>query len=266
MIVEAEPSLVPDRFWLQDLSENLCHGSPVLAVGRQRFDGFFAATRLQLCAEPLWQVPHFSVIDAVSCEERVILWSPTEMCCPRRGRCEVNVRVGTKHCLEFERSATLSASWSGNSATFANYEVGRGFAAVLDVGPEWKCQNCRLCTATSGSPPLIRACFGSKKPASSERRPSRCRARARLAVAGCCRWRVKPPVSRLRSTSGIVGGVSEMRYGTSGATIDRRKTRWNRVGLLLVAGGSFVFELVLAPKDRNRQASRTGCRSALKQF
>ena len=34
VIVEAEPSLVPDRFWLEDLSENLCHGSPVLAVGR----------------------------------------------------------------------------------------------------------------------------------------------------------------------------------------------------------------------------------------
>jgi hypothetical protein len=48
VIVEAEPSLVPDRFWLQDLSENLCHGSPVLAVGRQCFNGFFAATRLQL--------------------------------------------------------------------------------------------------------------------------------------------------------------------------------------------------------------------------
>jgi hypothetical protein len=48
VIVEAESSLVPDRFWLEDLSENLCHGSPVLAVGRQCFNGFFAATRLQL--------------------------------------------------------------------------------------------------------------------------------------------------------------------------------------------------------------------------
>jgi hypothetical protein len=48
VIVEAEASLVPDRFWLEDLSENLCHGSPVLAVGRQCFNGFFAATRLQL--------------------------------------------------------------------------------------------------------------------------------------------------------------------------------------------------------------------------
>jgi hypothetical protein len=48
VIVEAEPSLVPDRFWLEDLSENLCHGSPVLAVGRPSFDGLVAATRLQL--------------------------------------------------------------------------------------------------------------------------------------------------------------------------------------------------------------------------
>jgi hypothetical protein len=48
VIVEAEASLVPDRFWLEDLSENLCHGSPVLAVGRRSFNGFMAATRLQL--------------------------------------------------------------------------------------------------------------------------------------------------------------------------------------------------------------------------
>jgi hypothetical protein len=48
VIVEAEPSLVPDRCWLEDLSENLCHGSPVLAVGRASFDGYVAATSLQL--------------------------------------------------------------------------------------------------------------------------------------------------------------------------------------------------------------------------
>ncbi len=48
VIVEAEPSLVPDRIWLEDLSENLCHGSPVLAVGHRSFNGFVAATRLQL--------------------------------------------------------------------------------------------------------------------------------------------------------------------------------------------------------------------------
>src|SRR6202162_4045193 len=40
VIVEAEPSLVPDRYWLEDLSENLCHGSPVQAFGRWSFNGF----------------------------------------------------------------------------------------------------------------------------------------------------------------------------------------------------------------------------------
>jgi hypothetical protein len=48
MIVEAAASLVPDRGWLEDLGENLCHGSPVAAVGRLRPTGFMAATRLQL--------------------------------------------------------------------------------------------------------------------------------------------------------------------------------------------------------------------------
>src|SRR5271156_2508141 len=47
VIVEAEPSLVPDRYWLEDLSENLCHGSPVTAVGRASFNGLVAATSLQ---------------------------------------------------------------------------------------------------------------------------------------------------------------------------------------------------------------------------
>jgi hypothetical protein len=48
VIVEAEPSLVPDRCWLDDLSENLCHGSPVFAVGRRSMSGFVSATQLQL--------------------------------------------------------------------------------------------------------------------------------------------------------------------------------------------------------------------------
>ncbi len=48
MIVEAEASLVPDRGWLQDLGENLCHGSPVAAVGRLTLGGFFSATQIQL--------------------------------------------------------------------------------------------------------------------------------------------------------------------------------------------------------------------------
>jgi hypothetical protein len=48
MIVEAEASLVPDRDWLQDLGENLCHGSPVAAVGRLTLGGFFSATQIRL--------------------------------------------------------------------------------------------------------------------------------------------------------------------------------------------------------------------------
>lgn len=47
MIVEAAADLVPDRGWLEDLGENLCHGSPVAAVGRMNLRGFIAATRLQ---------------------------------------------------------------------------------------------------------------------------------------------------------------------------------------------------------------------------
>lgn len=48
MIVEAEASLVPDRGWLEDLGENLCHGSPVAAVGRLTLSGYFSATQLRL--------------------------------------------------------------------------------------------------------------------------------------------------------------------------------------------------------------------------
>src|SRR5262245_33792958 len=40
VIVEAEASLVPDRGWLEDLGENLCHGSPVLAIGQRMLNGF----------------------------------------------------------------------------------------------------------------------------------------------------------------------------------------------------------------------------------
>jgi hypothetical protein len=47
MIVEAEPSLVPDDGWLEDLGENLCHGSPVAAVGRM-MGGLLAARRIEL--------------------------------------------------------------------------------------------------------------------------------------------------------------------------------------------------------------------------
>lgn len=48
MIVEAEASLIADPGWLEDLGENLCHGSPVAAVGRPTRKGMFQATRLQL--------------------------------------------------------------------------------------------------------------------------------------------------------------------------------------------------------------------------
>jgi hypothetical protein len=48
VFVEAEASLVPDEGWLEDLSENICHGSPVRALGRQMLNGFIAATQLQL--------------------------------------------------------------------------------------------------------------------------------------------------------------------------------------------------------------------------
>ena len=48
MIVEAEAALVPDRGWLQDLGENLCHGLPVSAVGRLTLSGLFSATEIRL--------------------------------------------------------------------------------------------------------------------------------------------------------------------------------------------------------------------------
>jgi hypothetical protein len=48
LIVEAEASLVGDRGWLADLGENLCHGSPVAAVGRFTMAGLLSATKLKL--------------------------------------------------------------------------------------------------------------------------------------------------------------------------------------------------------------------------
>ena len=48
MIVEASASLVPDRGWLEDLGENLCHGSPVAAEGRMNLAGQLRATRIEL--------------------------------------------------------------------------------------------------------------------------------------------------------------------------------------------------------------------------
>lgn len=48
LIVEASASLVPDRGWLEDLRENLCHGSPVAAEGRFNVKGQMRATRIEL--------------------------------------------------------------------------------------------------------------------------------------------------------------------------------------------------------------------------
>lgn len=48
MIVEASASLVGDLGWLEDLGENLCHGSPVAAIGRLNLSGWLAATQLRL--------------------------------------------------------------------------------------------------------------------------------------------------------------------------------------------------------------------------
>ena len=48
MIVEAEASLVGDHGWLLDLGENLCHGSPVAAVGPKNLAGSIMATQLRL--------------------------------------------------------------------------------------------------------------------------------------------------------------------------------------------------------------------------
>jgi hypothetical protein len=48
LIVQAEASLVGDEGWLEDLGENLCHGSPVAAVGRFTVGGTLDATELKL--------------------------------------------------------------------------------------------------------------------------------------------------------------------------------------------------------------------------
>ena len=48
LIVEAAASLVPDGGWLEDLGENLCHGSPVAAEGNLNLAGHFRATRIDL--------------------------------------------------------------------------------------------------------------------------------------------------------------------------------------------------------------------------
>ena len=48
LLVEAEASLVADLDWLEDLGENLCHGSPVAATGLWVEGGGLRATWLDL--------------------------------------------------------------------------------------------------------------------------------------------------------------------------------------------------------------------------
>jgi hypothetical protein len=48
LIVEADCGLVGDEGWLADLGENMCHGSPVSALGSVTDGGFIQATQIQL--------------------------------------------------------------------------------------------------------------------------------------------------------------------------------------------------------------------------
>lgn len=48
VIVEASASLLPDRGWIQDLGENLCHGNPVVAIGKPARGGCLRASFLDL--------------------------------------------------------------------------------------------------------------------------------------------------------------------------------------------------------------------------
>ncbi len=48
LIVEAAASLLGDCGWVQDLGENLCHGSPVNAVVRSTTAGQLKATKLNI--------------------------------------------------------------------------------------------------------------------------------------------------------------------------------------------------------------------------
>jgi hypothetical protein len=48
LMLEVPRSLLPDAGWLQDLGENMCHGSPVAAVGRLTRSGLIAAREIRL--------------------------------------------------------------------------------------------------------------------------------------------------------------------------------------------------------------------------
>ena len=46
-IIEAPASMAPDQDWLEDLGENLCHGSLIDAVGHLDRSGIVQASRLR---------------------------------------------------------------------------------------------------------------------------------------------------------------------------------------------------------------------------
>ena len=48
MIIEAEATLVDDAGWLEDLGCNLCHGSPIEAVGHLTISVKLNATEIHL--------------------------------------------------------------------------------------------------------------------------------------------------------------------------------------------------------------------------
>jgi hypothetical protein len=48
VIVEAALGLIPDGGWLEDLGENLCHGSPIEVFGDWNRHGLLDASRIEL--------------------------------------------------------------------------------------------------------------------------------------------------------------------------------------------------------------------------
>lgn len=48
IFVEAAPALLADGGLLRDLGENLCHGNPVVAIGRPTPKGAIQATQIEL--------------------------------------------------------------------------------------------------------------------------------------------------------------------------------------------------------------------------
>ncbi len=48
IVIETDTTLVPDPCWLDELGENLCHGSPVMAIGSWSSPGSLKAQWLHL--------------------------------------------------------------------------------------------------------------------------------------------------------------------------------------------------------------------------